>query len=193
MVGALKSPQSTPSAKRQQSISAFFSKKDNISKPIKRTDSQASDSALHFPEPQLSHDGPLFIASDEEESIATTNHRKSTNPKRVFGEVNSTINGIATDEDLPTSKRLRRLPSTSDGNAQHAGAPKLTASAGNQITRPRLTDRTSKYIYSSSPVEDEENERDDDEITRRKESLHQRFVKKLGRPDSIAEINRRDC
>lgn len=54
------------------------------------------------------------------------------------------------------------------------------------------TERTSKFIFSSSPVETENQAEPDTEEARRvKEKLHQKFVKKLGRPDSIAEIKRR--
>jgi DNA mismatch repair protein MSH3 len=59
-----------------------------------------------------------------------------------------------------------------------------------------VTERTSKYMFSSSlavlPQEDDEMLVDDEETRKLKERLHQKFKKKLGRPDSIAEIKRRN-
>lgn len=59
---------------------------------------------------------------------------------------------------------------------------------------PRVTHRTAKYLFSSS--KEAEVDADDgpeaEDIRRKKEKLHQRFVKKLGRPDSLAEIKRRN-
>ena len=50
--------------------------------------------------------------------------------------------------------------------------------------------RTSKYIFSDSPTTMPAEEESED-IRRHKERMHQKFVKKLGKPDSIAEIKRR--
>lgn len=61
--------------------------------------------------------------------------------------------------------------------------------------RPRMTPETdiraptSRYAFSSSQVEEPP---EDDETVQRKEKLHADFVKKLGRPDSISEIKRRN-
>ncbi|RMZ78153.1 hypothetical protein DV738_g4031, partial [Chaetothyriales sp. CBS 135597] len=60
--------------------------------------------------------------------------------------------------------------------------------------RSPAINRTSKYIFnpsSSAQENDEENEVDDGDSEQR-ESLHRRFVKKLGKPDSFAEIKRRN-
>lgn len=53
--------------------------------------------------------------------------------------------------------------------------------------------QTSKYRFSSSPLQENDEPEDLTNPERqRKEELHRRFVKKLGRPDSIAEIKRRN-
>ncbi|KAK5729809.1 Mismatch repair protein msh3 [Elasticomyces elasticus] len=58
--------------------------------------------------------------------------------------------------------------------------------------------RTSKYLFSSSPIpnpatgEDDLALDDDSESRELKKRLHQKFVKKLGKPDSIADIKRRN-
>ncbi|EXJ79195.1 DNA mismatch repair protein msh3 [Capronia epimyces CBS 606.96] len=112
------------------------------------------------------------------------------------------------DEDLvlPIAKKRRITPA-----AETAGVSKIVAEgkqehirtlrpveANGQTTAttsaaPSGSDRTSKYIFSSSPLQ--ENREVDDPGSpdrRRKDELHRRFVKKLGKPDSIAEIKRRN-
>jgi DNA mismatch repair protein MSH3 len=61
----------------------------------------------------------------------------------------------------------------------------------NGTTSSNKADRTSKYIFSNLPSL--ENNKDQTEEERRdKESLHQKFVEKLGRADSLADIRRRN-
>ncbi|KAF2405355.1 hypothetical protein EJ06DRAFT_525885 [Trichodelitschia bisporula] len=57
------------------------------------------------------------------------------------------------------------------------------------VELPESSDRTSRYHFDSSPAQPETAE--SEEVRRRKKTLHEKFVKKLGRPDSIAEIKRR--
>jgi DNA mismatch repair protein MSH3 len=57
--------------------------------------------------------------------------------------------------------------------------------------KTRTHKQTSRYTFSSSPALSAENPVEDEETRRHKEALHQKFVKKLGRPDSITEIKRR--
>jgi DNA mismatch repair protein MSH3 len=86
------------------------------------------------------------------------------------------------------SKRTRRTP---DEDA----LPLRRISNGNPPpnSEPITSGRTSKYIFSSSAIAVDEVAEDEPESEkRRKEALHKRFVQKLGRPDSIAEIKRRN-
>lgn len=71
--------------------------------------------------------------------------------------------------------------------AERLDLQELTANIRSQQSK---SERTSKYLFGTSATEDHLEE-DDAETTLRKQKLHQRFVKKLGRPDSIAEIKRR--
>lgn len=61
---------------------------------------------------------------------------------------------------------------------------------------PKASARTSKYVFSSSPAVqqemDEDEEPETEETRKRKEALHKRFIAKLGRPDVMAEIKRRN-
>ncbi len=55
------------------------------------------------------------------------------------------------------------------------------------------TNRTSKYVFSSSPLQENQEAEPDCEGERsRKDALHRKFVRKLGKPDSFAEIKRRN-
>ncbi|KAF1355269.1 DNA mismatch repair protein-like protein msh3 [Delphinella strobiligena] len=57
-------------------------------------------------------------------------------------------------------------------------------------SKPAVTGRTSKYLFSGSQVEPPMVEDDDEEARKYRERMHKKFVQKLGRPDSIAEIKR---
>jgi DNA mismatch repair protein MSH3 len=84
------------------------------------------------------------------------------------------------------NNELQDASAVEEESATHTLSP-ITA---NGATKPKLSGRTAKYLFSSSPAGDEENI-DDEIIKAYKARLHKKFVKKLGRPDSIAEIKRR--
>ena len=197
MVGIPKSSQTLP-AKKQQSISSFFTK--NAAPP--RTPSKAthvpsigSNQSLEEDEIQYNGTESLFLASDDDDALPHKRRLPHLH-KRSLEEVD--IGGNGANDGQPGGKRQRissgyeSTSPASEENGQFEGSPKLPSIAANQVQKPRVTDRTSKYVYSSSPNGNEENEEENDkETARRKERLHQKFVKKLGRPDSIAEIKRR--
>ena len=103
-------------------------------------------------------------------------------------------NGHPVDDDddieRPASKRLRR------------STQKETSNTGLSVVRPPLADatpngkssghRTSKYLFTNSPQQGNEDEIVQEQDLKLKNRLHERFVKKLGKPDSIAEIKRRN-
>ncbi|KAI1813011.1 muts domain V-domain-containing protein [Poronia punctata] len=61
---------------------------------------------------------------------------------------------------------------------------------------PTITDRsnarTERYLYDRSSPRDGEEQHEDVRDKKRREELHQKFVQKLGRPDSMAQIKRRN-
>lgn len=115
---------------------------------------------------------------------------------------------VSEDEDeddlvLPVGKRRRITPSPDEGwieverGEEHIRTLKPVVANGQTTatvsTAPKESDRTSKYIFSSSPLQENQEVDDPDSPDRqRKDELHRKFVKKLGRPDSIAEIKRRN-
>lgn len=86
------------------------------------------------------------------------------------------------------SRKRRKISRTLENDEEAS----LTSISTNSVQRQKAPSiRTSRYLFSSSPLRDIENV-DDDETKAMKENLHQRFVKKLGRPDSMAEKKRRN-
>ena len=195
MVGLQQSSQPV-SAKKQQSISTFFAKTaapnnptavaslPSAQKTVARDQSETSDS--------------LFLPSAQHEEPSPDDRRRSHTPKRTIDENGKNREGHGQNGELPPNKRPRRsIDSGGSSLAIHAdrrsssnGAKPaaIAAHAGQQL--PRET-RASRYAYSSSPIPDDA-DLEGDEVRKRKEMLHKEFVKKLGRPDSMSEIKRRN-
>ncbi|KAL8720845.1 MAG: hypothetical protein Q9225_002362 [Loekoesia sp. 1 TL-2023] len=204
IVMPLLSPSSQPasSAKRQQSISNFFAKASVTPKlQPSKSGTSLSNGFASQKTPDAAHDS-LFIAEEGDEIIPSPIQPQSYVPKRGHHEVDTAgIGNIEDSCDTSSRKRIRtsitpdepHLGASDDGSADQAdhSTSDLTATAANHPKRPKASDRTSHYIFSSSPSQDVEN-LEDEETRRIKEKLHQKFVKKLGRPDSIAEIKRRN-
>lgn len=184
MVGSRASSQA--SAKKQQSISSFFTKNAATKPPPALTPktSNGSNGAL-----LVHRDESLFLRSDEEDNPHLDKSTSSSTPKHFFNE-----DGEYNHEDsieLPARKRIRLSESRQDSQGTTFENHLISTSA-NEIRKPKPPQHTSKYAFSSSPNRDEDNSEEDDETKRRKERLHEKFVKKLGRPESIAEIKRRN-
>ncbi|KAL8694171.1 MAG: hypothetical protein Q9218_001114 [Villophora microphyllina] len=190
----LLSPSSQPhsSAKKQQSISSFFGKAD---KPPGLVPSNSNISANG---PDLSGtkatNENLFISDDPDQEASLPLRQQSGTYKRSRDSVGNEENGSGTGyTELPPPKKTK--VSDSQGNPRTGSDGKvisrLPSTADDHVTRPETSQRTSQYVFSSSPPD--EIQPVDDEATKSiKERLHHRFVKKLGRPDSIAEIKRRN-
>ena len=165
---------SQSSAKKQQSISGFFTKNAaSASKATPKPSSQSpAPSTAKTPSASngtlgAKENSNLFIGSDEEDGPA----RK--------------------DDSLELPARKRQRLSDPDEIAPSRQDNHLTSITANQVRTPSTTKPTSKYIFSSSSGPDVENEPDDEQARRWKDKLHEKFVKKLGKPDSIADIKRR--
>ena len=175
-------------AKKQQSISSFFTKNPTHRPPPALTPktSNVSNST------SLPHkDESLFIGSDEDINTHPNARRSSSAPKHAYNDGEQYNNGDSSVQ-LPARKRIRLSGSRQESQGSTSDNHLISTTA-NEIRNPKPPQSTSKYTFSSSPNRDEENvEEDDDETKRRKERLHEKFVKKLGRPESIAEIKRRN-
>lgn len=181
MVGSQSS--SHASAKKQQPISSFFTKNAAAKPPPALTPktSNASNGTLLGDK-----DESLFIGSDEDGGIPSTGRGSSSTPKHVYD-----VDDGGDLTGMPARKRLRfsELHEDSQGTTSDKH---LISTTANEIRKPKSPQHTSKYAFSSSPIRDEQNQEEDEETKQRKERLHEKFVRKLGRPDSIAEIKKRN-
>ncbi|KAH8602955.1 DNA mismatch repair protein-like protein msh3 [Bisporella sp. PMI_857] len=150
--------------KTQQSISSFFTPKSTVTGP-----SQTQPLAAQKPPSQeINGTGEIYDAN-------------STNEEPV--------------RSTATSKRPLAEDSTG-GNGGLAERPAKRPKEDNEVTRKaNPSPRTEKYLYSSSQhvsTTDAILEEEDGALTAaQKDQLHKKFVKKLGHPDSIAQIKRR--
>ena len=146
-------------SKKQQSISAFFGKP--IAAVPQLLAQESTDSDFDLPDPKRRK-----TSADTRASIPT-----EASIRAPLFEGNGVIEG-GNDAD----SYLRPL----SANGQNARS---------LPTRSSVTDRTSRYLFSSSPQQENEDEGKPDP---RRADLHRRFVKKLGNPDSINDIKRRN-
>lgn len=108
-------------------------------------------------------------------------------------------------EPMPSRKRQRTMVENAD-NAENespmeidneletrAGASNTnTRPASNGASKPVLSDRTSKFVFSQDSSQIVRDPDDDEEARRYREKMHKKFVQKLGRPDSLINIKRRN-
>ena len=195
------SSQTTPFVKKQQSISSFFTKSSPIApKPAIALPIQASvvsDTTRSGKNGDSNASESLFINSDED--VPTISRENSRATKRAIQNQEPQPVDDESEFSLPSRKRQRRsdtLEATdsvmSDQQSSENPIHPLHPVVANGLKKPKVFERTSRYLFSSSPTQDSENVQIDEETQQRKEKLHQKFVKKLGRPDSIAEIKRRN-
>ncbi|EMC91310.1 hypothetical protein BAUCODRAFT_39478 [Baudoinia panamericana UAMH 10762] len=189
--------------KKQQSISSFFGKSQQPQqakpKPLQRN----PPSTTHHEYLQRSDTAgtnELFVSEDGR-SATNDDHSSLEKLKRSLAEEDDGDNAPAPKRLRETVEHLDRdAAEEQDGVAPVFHRPSLAPESGKSndcLHKRKTTARTSKYLFSSSPAEalvpNADGEEDDDEDTKRlKERLHQKFVKRLGRPDSIAEIKRRN-
>jgi DNA mismatch repair protein MSH3 len=206
------------SQNKQQSISSFFTRVPTSSNPAAsalKVPLHPSNKAIatQSRRPSSVQSGSDTIpptVSDEDEPVVT-NRRQRQKSQKVFQDKDANAESTdGEDFELPKAKRLRRSTSFSkqlsnsdkDENPQdserirvdkayHTATPDNLKAISDRVRPQILSDRTSKYLFSSSPVREDKNIQDEAEKIRR-DKLHEKFVKKLGNPDSIAEIKKRN-
>jgi DNA mismatch repair protein MSH3 len=177
-------------AKKQQSISNFFTPKtvNGLSESRKPESQPTVSTSVREESPNI------YDAESEDESLSSA-RLPSRSPKRPLAEDPDAINN-GLDR---SSKRMkgddRRGLVVPEKNSHQAG---LEAAGSALSKKSKVSQRTEHYIYDGSTqnaagsvtIQDEES---DEEVDRsQKEELHRKFVKKLGHPDSIAQIKRRN-
>ncbi|CAK1368035.1 DNA mismatch repair protein msh3 [Cercospora beticola] len=178
-MGTARSPPSLTqrsSQVKQSSISSFFTPQAPSQKP-KVKDIPAPQPTATPARKNADREDDLFVTDDESHGP----RRASTSSKRALEDG---------DDDEPATKRRRaRSNGEAEGEDLAAGPMRKDSTA-----KLKTAERTSKYTFSSSnePAHvPDPDEADDEETRRMKARLHQKFVKKLGRPDSLANIRRR--
>lgn len=181
-------PSQASSPKKQQTISSFFSKPAVTPKapiPLRKTTSNVSKSPL-----------PIECAAGEErDEDRPFDHDDEADESPQRPSLKRVLEHAS--HDGHESKKVRSSPPAP------AATPNVFTCAGDSPTksspseRPKATslDRTSRYLFSDgghdAAEQDIHDAEADAEYQRQKERLHQKFVKKLGRPDSMAELRRR--
>jgi DNA mismatch repair protein MSH3 len=170
--------------KNQQSISSFFTKKTVNAEAL----SQQTQTSQNPPLIHNSHNGGnLYDAeTDEDEPLRPVANGRTKRP--LAGTVE---NG----EPDRASKRARGDENNETSSFFSNTAQRLPTSAA--PGKSTISPRTERYLYTGSsqaipgePIPEEEE--DDEETKAKKKELHEKFVKKLGHPDSLALIKRRN-
>jgi DNA mismatch repair protein MSH3 len=104
---------------------------------------------------------------------------ESTQPKRP------------SSENIQSSHTKKRRVLSDDEDEDPITVVVPQRNRANQSNQSNKADRTSKYIFSSSAALEDRQE-ETVEVRKKKDVLHKKFVQKLGRPDSLAEIRRRN-
>ncbi|KAL8950820.1 MAG: hypothetical protein Q9222_003167 [Ikaeria aurantiellina] len=180
------SSQTSSSAKKQQSISNFFGKPVVTPKLARNPTNGLTNDQV----PSGHGEETLFLEEDGSTETLPVPHSPKRGRDHEDNEESGHRKRLRRSDTQDTSHTVTGDPPSTEIQ-KCDGEPQLTPITSNNARRPRPSERTSQYVFSSSPSRDAENV--DDEATQRiKERLHQNFVKKLGRPDSIAEIKRRN-
>ncbi|KAI9697668.1 MAG: Mismatch repair protein msh3 [Candelina mexicana] len=209
-----------PSTKKQQSISNFFTAKSfpTSSLPTSPNCHHGALDSTPSGNPKatthnngIGNDGALFVSPDGDTDLLDSGRRNYFATKRSPDN-----DGVGPGDDvdgegtvLPVRKRQRMSEDGAhfeeecvngkesierNGNLGRKQATNAHAAGSDSggTKRAQLSERTSKYLFSSSPATGGDDVETDDAAKQERERIHMRFVKKLGRPDSIAEIKRRN-
>ena len=197
--------------KKQQTISSFF-KKPASNSPRKSVKDTVTDTKTPSTKAAVQPTQPLLPAVDDaadlfvaEENVSRPSQQSVVrNPKRIVDDDDEA------SISLPEPKRVRRhdedvenddptfntgdpeVASSHEHRAPNAKNPSLESIKSNVVSRPAaaLSDRTARYLFGSQIERDPEE--DDEEARKYREKMHRKFVQKLGRPDSLIDIKRRN-
>ncbi|KZL71843.1 DNA mismatch repair protein Msh3 [Colletotrichum tofieldiae] len=162
-------PKSKPPEKKQQSLTNFFQPKTVNGLAAAFQKSQSESQASPSESPEASRKRPLVEDADK------INNGPGKTSKRAKGD------RVEKADAVEEEKSAFFTP----GAKQPAAEPKPKASTA--------ASRTGRFAYSQSSDVNAEGEEDEDPSTKkRKEELHNRFVKKLGHPDSMLWRRRRE-
>lgn len=168
---------SKPPAKKQASLTSFFTPKATINGLTQRPAPPSSPApAKEEKAPEPSRKRPLRENTDNGNETAARAAKRT----RSAGKKTAAVS------PAPASDEASPPPSPPPQKAAPNPAPNQNSSST----------RTDLYAYdatrSTGPQPDDDGDGEDIAAKREKEALHKKFVKKLGHPDSIAMIRRRN-
>ena len=163
--------------------------RDKGTQPKRKTSSQPSLISNYF----TRVDSPSQNCPSTQSSLSTTRNGKLvTDPPQPT----STVSDDDNDEEHPRKRtRLQTPPSNGSSRAISSAGEKnaLTTLMSPKIKEfrpPPESPRTARYKYLGSSAATNEIETFTPEQLAKKQSLHEKFVQKLGRPDSIPSLRR---
>ncbi|RFU31249.1 hypothetical protein B7463_g5100, partial [Scytalidium lignicola] len=178
-------------SKVQQSISSFFTRK-TVNGTTREQEAQV---LVRPPTPKtVIEEEDLYGAdsnSADKEGCANQTGLKLTSrgSKRALTEDWQGGNGVLDGRPLKRAKSVEQ-----EENDSSPGKIDRREDSARQINPSKINSRTDRYLYngSSQPVSSEEEAIDEEAVMALKERLHQKFVKRLGNPDSIVQLKRRN-
>ncbi|KAK0728998.1 DNA mismatch repair protein MutS [Apiosordaria backusii] len=174
MVGSSKPPE-----KRQSSLTSFFTPKtvNGLSQKLAAQKPAQGEPSSSPPAPRPS---------------------QTSRSKRPLQEDNDAGNGVGkTARSGRLTKRAKPSLEDESENEELPTSPPIKPTTSKTTNGPSSSSRTDKYVYdagsaakSGAPDQDET---EDVATRRKKEELHRKFVKKLGHPDSMSLMRRRNA
>ncbi|KAH8815437.1 DNA mismatch repair protein msh3 [Xylogone sp. PMI_703] len=178
---------SKPQPKVQQSISSFFVRKTINGAP----QPQEAQVLIRPPTPTTTEEEDLYgadsdVAEKNDGKTKTGLKLSSRGSKRALTEDWQGGNGV---QDGRSEKRAKSVEQ--EDGLSSPGRVGGQVSAGTTKSS-KINPRTERYLYNGSSQSVLSEEAVDEEAAKaRKERLHQKFVNKLGNPDSMSQIKRK--
>ncbi|WQF77590.1 Putative DNA mismatch repair protein MutS, core [Colletotrichum destructivum] len=173
-------PKSKPPEKKQQSLTNFFQPKtvNGLAAAFQKSQSESRTSPSGSPE--SSRKRPL------EEDAGKINNGPEKITKRAKGDKGRRFASVEEGTDSLFVPGAEQSAAEQSAAEQSAAEPKPRASTA--------AGRAGRFAYSQSSDlnADGEEDQEDPSMRRRKEELHNKFVKKLGHPDSMLWRRRRE-
>ncbi|KFY28248.1 hypothetical protein V493_03038 [Pseudogymnoascus sp. VKM F-4281 (FW-2241)] len=184
-------PPNGKTAAKQRSISSFFTPKSTVNGLSQKQGSpdQATQSTPSTA-PVSSGLGTIDDADSDEDVIAPTRRSVSTTSKRK-GPLDEDADAL----NVGTDRAAKRTKSGgNDTQSSFFEGDTSNQSPRQPENKSTLSGRTDRYLYNGTQSQEafELAEPEAEAVQRQKQRLHDKFVKKLGHPDSMAHIKRRN-
>ncbi|KFY18007.1 hypothetical protein V491_04888 [Pseudogymnoascus sp. VKM F-3775] len=184
-------PPNGKAAAKQRSIASFFTPKSTVN-GLSQKHGSPDQATQPTPSTTPASNGPRSSddVDSDEDVVAPPRRAVSATTKRK-----SPLDEDADAVNVGTDRAAKRTK----GGGDDTQSSFFEGNTSNQSPRqpenkPTLSGRTDKYLYNGTQSEEafETAEPEGEAVQRQKQRLHEKFVKKLGHPDSMAHIKRRN-